>query len=787
MKKRFLASLLSLVMLLTMLPMTAFAATGDAYTIKFVAGTDATGTMADQTVAKAESGATSYTIPDSTFVAPTGKVFGEWTITAPAGTTDLKVENGVLSIPDTLETSQAITLTATWREPASNEYVINFAAGEGGTGTMTSQPVMKTTDADTEYSLPECAFEAPEGKEFKAWAVTAPTDGGLTIADGKLTIPAAVTVATTITLTATWDTASTPPSGQEITEVAVTLDTNDLTVGSALPEAGTDTEGATVSTKWYTAAGEEVKTTTFAAAGTYTAKITVAADTGYTLADTVTYKLNNVDAELKDGVLEPTATVAAAPAPANAYTIKFEAGGGEGKMADVTVPKAESGPTKYTLPTLAFTAPEGKEFDAWSWLNGIDLLIDKGILTIKEAVPTDDPIILTATWKPAVQKRYIVIAEGITNGTVTTNPPAGVVAVGTEVTVIATPADGYKLGAITVVDYQKNPVAVTGDKFTMPNSDVTVSATFVKEISITEEGEVSTDGNVTADIKPSDADLTAKIEEAKKATGDNKAVTFEVAVSDADADKAKTAEVTLAKTAVDAVAKADVAVIVKTPVATVNVPAATMKKIVAGTATNDVKLVVDKASTTDLGTNTASVGSFDVKFKDSNNKEVKVESALTLTMKVNTTATKVWVYIYKDGKASILGDTDEQYDVVNGEVTFLAPHLTAFVAKETQDSTAKPETKVELSFEAKKDLVGDGIVTVSGLEANKPHVIQIGKGTSNAISFVTSDKDGVLKFQTQNGVKISVWSTTATDITAASVNTLKNLVYEKAVTAATTK
>ena len=158
MKKRFLASLLSLVMLLTLLPVSAFASTGEEYTIKFVAGTDATGTMADKTVAKATSGATSYPIPVSTFGAPTGKVFGEWTITAPADTADLKVENGVLSIPDTLETSQAITLTATWRDPANNEYVINFEAGEGGAGTKTNQPVMKKKDADTQYFLPSFAF-----------------------------------------------------------------------------------------------------------------------------------------------------------------------------------------------------------------------------------------------------------------------------------------------------------------------------------------------------------------------------------------------------------------------------------------------------------------------------------------------------------------------------------------------------------------------------------------------------------------------------------------------------
>ena len=563
-------------------------------------------------------------------------------------------------------------------------------------------------------------------------------------------------------------------------EITLSKDTGEDANITVLPAKAIMTNG-TATVEITVAAGRELVAPT---SDTFNVAIGTPADNKYTV--TIT---------LKDGVTTFPATAEltfttseAAPAPANAYTIKFEAGGGEGEMADVTVPKAESGPTKYTLPTLAFTAPEGKEFDAWSWLNGIDLIIDKGILTIKEAVPTDDPIILTALWKPAVQKRYIVIAEGITNGTVTTNPPAGVVAVGTEVTVIATPADGYKLGAITVVDYQKNPVAVTGDKFTMPNSDVTVSATFVKEISITEEGNVSADGNVTATVNPSTEDLNAAIAEAEKA---DKAVTFEVTATGNNANKAETADITLSKDNVAAVSNKNLAVIVKTPVATVNVPAATMKKIVSGTATTNVKLVVDKPSASDVATTVASVGSFDVKFKDANNKEVKVDAPLTLTMKVKGTMKKVWVYLYKGGKASVLGDTDKAYDVVDGEVTFTAPHLTAFVAKEAQDTTAKPETKVEISFETAENVAG-GIVTVTGVEANTIHVIQVTTKKSNtlkasALSVITSDANGTLKFQAQGGTLIDVFapraSATVTDPLKVAVGDLKLIVKQWEATA----
>ena len=50
-----------------------------------------------------------------------------------------------------------------------------------------------------------------------------------------------------------------------------------------------------------------------------------------------------------------------APAPpAATYTVKFDANGGTGTMADVTGVSGE-----YTLPESTFTAPDGKEFKCW--------------------------------------------------------------------------------------------------------------------------------------------------------------------------------------------------------------------------------------------------------------------------------------------------------------------------------------------------------------------------------------------------------------------------------------
>ena len=71
----------------------------------------------------------------------------------------------------------------------------------------------------------------------------------------------------------------------------------------------------------------------------------------------------------------------------------------------------------------------------------------------------------------------ITIADGIENGTVKTSVAKA--AAGDEVTVTATPAEGYALDAITVKGADDSEITVTDGKFTMPAQAVTISATFV--------------------------------------------------------------------------------------------------------------------------------------------------------------------------------------------------------------------------------------------------------------------------------------------------------------------
>lgn len=84
---------------------------------------------------------------------------------------------------------------------------------------------------------------------------------------------------------------------------------------------------------------------------------------------------------------------------------------------------------------------------------------------------------LTISAEPATQKYNITVASNITNGTVTTS--AASLAAGKTFTVTATPNDCYELDAITVKDASDNPINPNSDgSYTMPESDVTVSATF---------------------------------------------------------------------------------------------------------------------------------------------------------------------------------------------------------------------------------------------------------------------------------------------------------------------
>lgn len=96
-----------------------------------------------------------YELPGSSFIAPEGKVFDYWLVNRE------KKNPG-----DRITVTSDLTIQAQWRDKAPEQVTISFSAGEGS-GTMADEKV----NVGSNYTLPANGFNAPTGKEFKAWLV----------------------------------------------------------------------------------------------------------------------------------------------------------------------------------------------------------------------------------------------------------------------------------------------------------------------------------------------------------------------------------------------------------------------------------------------------------------------------------------------------------------------------------------------------------------------------------------------------------------------------------------
>lgn len=246
-----------------------------------------------------------------------------------------------------------VTITAAFE--MRNEHTVTFAANGGSEPeelpeeVTTAMPAKKVLHG-SEYSLPECEFIAPEGKQFKAWEI----DGT------EYPVNAPVTVTADITVKALWEDAP--------------------------------------------------------------------------------------------------------PAPAE-YTVRFNANGGGGTMADVT---GISG--SYTLPACGFTEPEGKQFKGWS------TSADGSVISGTTYEVSSDTTFY-AIWE---SKEYsIIVTDG--KATIGAGSEISKAAQGTTITLTANAAPDGKVfdkwevvsGSITLAD--ANSATTT---FTMPDSEVSVKATY---------------------------------------------------------------------------------------------------------------------------------------------------------------------------------------------------------------------------------------------------------------------------------------------------------------------
>ena len=109
-----------------------------------------TGTMKPMRVKADEN----YTLPECTFTQPEGREFAGW----------LAVNGKVYPAGHSVYSTYDQSLKATWKDKEAAEITISFDPN-GGTGTM--QP-MKVKSGEN-FTLPECTFTPPEGKEFAGW------------------------------------------------------------------------------------------------------------------------------------------------------------------------------------------------------------------------------------------------------------------------------------------------------------------------------------------------------------------------------------------------------------------------------------------------------------------------------------------------------------------------------------------------------------------------------------------------------------------------------------------
>jgi len=154
-----------------------------------------------------------------------------------------------------------------------------------------------------------------------------------------------------------------------------------------------------------------------------------------------------------------------APTAPTEHTVKFNANGGGGTMADVT---GVSG--SYTLPACGFTEPEGKQFKGWS------TSADGSVISGTTYEVSSDTIFY-AIWE---NKEYSII---VTNGKATIGAGSEIskAAQGTTITLTANAAPDGKVFDKWVVESGNTTLEDANSEtttFIMPDSEVSVKATY---------------------------------------------------------------------------------------------------------------------------------------------------------------------------------------------------------------------------------------------------------------------------------------------------------------------
>ncbi|MGN1231394.1 MAG: copper amine oxidase N-terminal domain-containing protein, partial [Anaerotignum sp.] len=122
-----------------------------------------------------------YTLPAADyFTAPENKIFAGWKVG----------EGATMAAGAEITVTVTVPVYAQWTDSGNRNI---FFDANGGTGTMTSQTVALNSD----YTLPECGFTEPAGKQFAGWKV-GDSDGVNQPGD-------IITVSENTTVTAIWE------------------------------------------------------------------------------------------------------------------------------------------------------------------------------------------------------------------------------------------------------------------------------------------------------------------------------------------------------------------------------------------------------------------------------------------------------------------------------------------------------------------------------------------------------------------------------------------------------
>ena len=179
-------------------------------------------------------------------------------------------------------------------------------------------------------------------------------------------------------------------------------------------------------------------------------------------------------------------------------TVSFSPGEGSGTMADEKVNVGSN----YTLPANGFTPPEGKEFKAWN-VSGQEK--QPG-----DVIQINANVTIKAIWKEKEPETYNVIVQNPQEGGTITAEPTSATA-GTQINLTVTPNEGYEIESVTMDGSPITADASGQYKFTMPEGNATVSATFKQKEEGPSEGEIVIPSDGFAQITNKQTDLDLKI------------------------------------------------------------------------------------------------------------------------------------------------------------------------------------------------------------------------------------------------------------------------------------